>query len=93
MSEEESAIVIDNGSGLIKAGFAGDDEPKAIFPSIVGRPCYSGVMIPPPKDAYMGNEAVAKRGILRLKHPIEYAPEEHPMFLTEAPLNRSENRE
>lgn len=39
MSEEEvSALVVDNGSGMCKAGFAGDDAPRAVFPSIVGRP-------------------------------------------------------
>ena len=38
MSEEFEACVIENGSGRIKAGFAGDDAPKAVFPSIVGRP-------------------------------------------------------
>lgn len=30
-------VVIDNGSGLSKAGFAGDDAPRVVFPSIVGR--------------------------------------------------------
>ncbi len=34
------AVVIDNGSGMMKAGFAGDDAPRAVFPSIVGRPKY-----------------------------------------------------
>ena len=37
---EDSAsapVVIDNGSGMIKAGFGGDDAPRAVFPSIVGR--------------------------------------------------------
>ena len=37
-SEDTLALVIDNGSGMFKAGFAGDDAPRAIFPSIVGRP-------------------------------------------------------
>ena len=32
------ALVIDNGSGMCKAGFAGDDSPRAVFPPIVGRP-------------------------------------------------------
>lgn len=32
------AIVIDNGSGLCKAGFSGDESPRAVFPSIIGRP-------------------------------------------------------
>lgn len=31
-------VVIDNGSGVCKAGFAGDDKPSAVFPSIVGVP-------------------------------------------------------
>lgn len=35
---DTSALVIDNGSGMCKAGFAGDDAPRAVFPSIVGRP-------------------------------------------------------
>ena len=32
------ALVIDNGSGMVKAGFAGDDAPRAAFRSLVGRP-------------------------------------------------------
>ena len=31
-------VVIDSGSGTCKAGFAGDDQPKAVIPSIVGHP-------------------------------------------------------
>ena len=42
---EVSALVIDNGSGMVKAGFAGDDAPRAVFPSIVGRPRHQGVMV------------------------------------------------
>ena len=33
---------VDNGSGMMKAGF-GDDAPRAVFPSIVGRPRHQGV--------------------------------------------------
>lgn len=36
--DETTALVCDNGSGLVKAGFAGDDALRAVFPSIVGRP-------------------------------------------------------
>ena len=38
--DDIAALVIDNGSGMCKAGFAGDDAPRAVFPSIVGRPRY-----------------------------------------------------
>jgi Actin len=29
----------------VQAGFAGDDAPRAVFPSIVGRPRHTGVMV------------------------------------------------
>jgi len=46
MAEEDAAgLVVDNGSGMVKAGFAGDDAPRAVFPSIVGRPRHKGVMV------------------------------------------------
>ena len=38
--EDIAALVIDNGSGMCKAGFAGDDAPRAVFPSVVGHPKY-----------------------------------------------------
>ena len=35
---EVAALVIDSGSGSIKAGFAGDDAPRTAFPTLIGQP-------------------------------------------------------
>lgn len=69
--EDVHGLVIDNGSGVCKAGFAGDDTPRAIFPSIVGRTRMPGMQVGiDHKDSYVGEDAREICDILGLKFPI-----------------------
>jgi len=72
-NDELSPVVIDNGSGMCKAGFAGDDAPRAVFPAITGRAKYDVAMVGMGgKDTYIGDEAQNRRGVLSLRYPIEH---------------------
>ena len=66
-------IVIDNGSGTIRAGYAGEDLPKCYFPSFVGRPKHPRVLAGGLEgDTFIGNRAQELRGLLKIRYPLEH---------------------
>ena len=69
---ENRSVIIDNGSGMMKAGFAGDEAPQCVFPAVVGRPKNASAMQGvTQKTEYIGDEAQQKRGVLNLAYPIK----------------------
>ena len=68
---DKAAVIIDNGSYMCKAGFAGQNGPPAELRSIVGSPrsTVSGFGL---RQSYVGDEAQKLRGLLNFKYPIEW---------------------
>ncbi|KAI8799609.1 actin family [Cladochytrium replicatum] len=68
-------IICDNGTGFVKAGWSGENFPRAIFPAMVGRPILrveenqtSDIQI---KDIMVGDDAAAARSMLEISYPME----------------------
>ncbi|XP_052443188.1 uncharacterized protein LOC127984526 [Carassius gibelio] len=71
MRDYKTPIVLDTGSGLMKAGFADQDLPTTVFPTVIGRPKYEEVMNSSvDRELYVGHDAQHMRGVLTLKYPI-----------------------
>ncbi len=70
-------IIIDIGSGIIKAGISGQESPKTIFPNYIGEPKYSKVLRSFSKDnqemkeQYIGKDCSKYLGILKLRYPVK----------------------
>jgi len=67
-------IVCDNGTGFVKCGFAGENFPAHIFPSIIGRPILraeekiDGDLLL--KDIMVGDDVTKARDLLETSYPI-----------------------
>jgi len=67
-------IVCDNGTGFVKCGFAGDNFPANIFPSMIGRPLmryeeeFKNVEL---KEVMVGDECALHRAMLETSYPVD----------------------
>ena len=68
------AIVVDNGSDTVRAGYAGENAPKTAFPCVTGRPrkCGPQVVERLLQNHYIGYEAQDHWRFVDLRHPVEY---------------------
>jgi len=66
-------IIIDNGTGFIKAGYAGEDSARVEVPNVVGSPSKTNksVIGGGNKNRYYGSEASKNAGILDLIYPMK----------------------
>ena len=56
---------------MLKAGFSGDDAPRSCFPTVVGKPKDSKLMVGMDKnDMYVGHEAKELKSVLDINKPI-----------------------
>jgi len=66
----DTVIIIDNGSGLCKAGLSTDELPSVVFPEVVGRPrpAHRGSL---ERDAYFGDECTSRLDQLAVNYPLQ----------------------
>ncbi|KAK8876107.1 actin [Tritrichomonas musculus] len=73
MSSELQSIIIDNGSCVLKCGFAGEPSPHRIFTDAIGYPRFPVVVQQGThKDFYVSNDAKEKSGVIDLEYPIRH---------------------
>lgn len=71
MAFEKPAVIIDNGSYNIKAGFSCDNHPVSVFRTLVGRPKWLyGSYGKEFYDVFIGDEAYAQTYVVDLSPPV-----------------------
>lgn len=68
------AVVCDSGTGVIKAGFAGDQEPAVVLPNILGRPLRSDAFLDGTQGVpgvLVGDDACSAQSMLQLSRPVQ----------------------
>jgi len=72
-TQQLPTVIIDNGSGQIKAGVAGYEQPQAHFSHLIGKPKDTSVVVGTVnREYYVGESAQSKRGILQLSYPMQH---------------------
>ena len=72
MSVNKSALVVDNGSDTIKAGFAKEETPHSVFFTVLGQTKQAKQLeVLDRPDPHIGDEAKGKKDILDLTYPIK----------------------
>ncbi|ELK13589.1 actin-related protein T3 [Pteropus alecto] len=71
MSYHQLPVVIDNGSGVIKAGLAGSREPQFVYPHIIGRAKGKSYAAEGALELCVGDEAQPRRSSLSISYPVE----------------------
>lgn len=72
--EYTTGIVLDNGTGQLRAGYAGESQPRVTIGNFVGWPKHENVIFDdvPPASRYFGNDAQERRGLLTLDYPMKH---------------------
>ena len=74
----KNPIIVDIGSGEIKAGFSGEEKPNIVFKNFIGEPKYKKVLRAFNKESqelneqYIGEDSDKYMGIIKLRYPVKH---------------------